>query len=131
MALTVAITLTSAAGDALSDAIQTSLSTSYTVDKANEIKKVKLTGSAQQVIEADEVGAKLLVIKNVGTTAGTHFVKIHNSATDNIATTRVATLDVGEIATIPVSGGVDIYATGTADEYVEIMAFTISAADRA
>ena len=128
--LTAAITLTSAAGGPFSDALSTSLSTTYTVDLANEIKKIKLTGSAIQIQEADLTGATLLVVKNIGTTAGTHYVKVHNSATDTIGSTRISTLDVSEVAIIPGSGAQDVYVNGTAGEFVEVMIFTVAAADR-
>ena len=128
--LTAAITLTSAAGGPFSDALSTSLSTTYTVDLANEIKKIKCTGSAIQIQDAADTGATLLVVKNIGTTAGTHFVKVNNTTTDTIGDTRIATLDVGEVAIIPGSGAQSVYVNGTNDEYVEVMIFTIAAADR-
>tara|TARA_R100000278_G_scaffold121867_1_gene106712 strand:+ start:1945 stop:2343 length:399 start_codon:yes stop_codon:yes gene_type:complete len=128
--LTAAITLTSQAGGPFSDALATSLSTTYTVDLANEIKKIQLTGTAIQIQEADLTGATLLIVKNIGTTAGTHFVKVHNSSTDTIASNRISTLDVGEVAIIPGSGAQDVYVNGTSGEFVEVMIFTVAASDR-
>jgi hypothetical protein len=132
MALKVSVTLASAAGDAFSDAISTTISTSYTVDKSNKVNKLKLSGSPQIIAAAADVGAKLLVLKNMGTTAGSDLVQVFNGNTDALATVRLATLDAGEVAVIPVSGAADVYVHGdTADTYLEIMEFTISAADRA
>lgn len=121
--LTVAVTLTAAAGGPFSDALATSLPTTYTVDSGNKIQKIKLTASAQQILEADDTGTVLLVIKNL---SSTNTCYIHNTASNTEAGTRVATLSTGEVAVIPSSGNADVYVTGTADEYVEIMAFTKS-----
>jgi len=131
MALKVDVTLSSPAGDALSDAISTTLTTSYSVSLGNNVKKMKMTGAVQTIVEGSDVGAKLLVLKNLGTAAGTDYIQIFNTSSDGVGTNRVATLDAGEVAVIPISGNPDISAHAeTANTFLEVMEFTIAAADR-
>jgi len=130
MALKIDITLTSPAGDALSDAISTTLTANYSVSLGNNIKKKKMSGDVQTIVDAADVGAKILVLKNLGSGAS-DFIQIFNSATDAIGTARVATLGPGEAAVIPISGSPVISAhADTADTFLEVMEFTIAAANR-
>lgn len=119
--LTATLTLAADAGGPFSDALALSLAKTYTTNDTNKVHKLKLDGSAQQIQVAADTGTVVLILKNLSTS---NVVYIHNSDSNAGASTRIANIGTEEFAVIPSDGAADIYATGTADQYLEYMSFT-------
>jgi len=131
MPLKLDITLSSASGDAFSDAISTTLTTSYAVSDTNSVKKVYLAAdTAKQLTYKSEAGPQLCIIKNVQDTPGTDYVKLHNTNTYDNDVNNVSTLDTGETAIFLLNGRCDLYATSVNAGYLEVMLFRLDTSDR-
>ena len=99
--LTKTLTITSAAGDILSDALSLSMTKDVTINSASTMKKFNLAASTDTTV-ATAVGQSIVYLKN--STGSTRTIKIFSDGGDNGAgasTELVLEILDGEFAVLP------------------------------